>query len=105
MTNLKSYTFAAILAAALALPLAGANAEGNKTRDQNASASGAVSSQTFKSLDTDKSGTLSEAEFSAYESASVGFGDADRNSDGKLTLSELQNIPTTTSAEPGSMSN
>ena len=94
MKNFKTYAFAALLTGALALPVASANAEGYK-KDQGASAttSGAITSQTFKSLDADKSGSLSETEFQKFSAASVNFDDADVNGDGRLTLSEAQTIP------------
>ncbi len=105
MTNFKTYAFAALLAGAMALPLAGAHAEGNKTSNADSARANVAASQTFKTLDTDKSGSLSEAEFNAYTNASVGFDDADTNGDGKLTLSELQNVPTTPHAKPTPMAN
>lgn len=107
MKNFKTYAFAALLAGAMALPLAGAHAEGNKTSNADAARADVAVSKTFKTLDTDKSGSLSEAEFNAYTNASVGFDDADANGDGKLTLSELQNIPASpnSKAKPTPMAN
>lgn len=107
MKNFKTYAFAALLTGALALPLASANAEGYK-KDQGASAtttSGAITSQTFKSLDADKSGSLSESEFNKYSAASVNFDDADTNGDGRLTLSEAQTVPSAPPTNNNSMTN
>jgi|GEM_PF-2201696 len=110
MKNFKTYAFAALLTGALALPLASANAEGytNKGASAETSASGAITSQIFKALDTDRSGSLSESEFDKYSEAPMGFDDADSNGDGKLTLSEVQSVPTaptTTSSKHNSMTN
>lgn len=95
MKNFKTYAFfAALLAGTMTLPIADAKAEGYKSSDKTSATTTTSSGQTFKSLDSDKSGSLSESEFNAYSNTSVGFDDADANGDGKLTLSELQNVPT-----------
>ena len=95
MKNFKTYAIAAILAGAFALPLASANAAGNSgstTSGTSASAgTGAITSQTFKSLDADRSGTLSKSEFEKY-SGTANFDKADANGDGNLTLSEAQTV-------------
>jgi hypothetical protein len=95
MKNLKTYAVAAILAGAFALPLASANAAGNSGTTSGASASagtGAITSQTFKSLDADRSGTLSKSEFEKYSGTTANFDKADANGDGNLTLSEAQTV-------------
>ncbi len=107
MKNFKTYAFAALLTGALALPLASANAEGYTNKGASAENPGAITSQTFKALDADKSGSLSESEFSKYSAAPVGFDEADTNGDGKLTLSEAQTVPSAPTAptKPNSMAN
>lgn len=107
MKNFKTYAIAAVMAGALALPLAAANAEGYGGNDGSAAgaaAGGAITSQSFKALDTDRSGTLSEAEFSKYSGASVDFKQADSNGDGRLTLSEVQSLPAQPKTSPGAPS-
>ena len=101
MKNLNTYAIAAILAGALALPLAAANAAGDSagaTTSATSSGSAAITSQTFKSLDADKSGSLSKSEFEKYSGTTANFDQADANGDGRLTLSEAQTVspsPTT----------
>lgn len=105
MKNIKTYAIAAVMAGALALPLASANAEGYGSKDgaaAGASANGAITSQTFKALDTDRSGSLSEAEFQKYSGGAVNFKQADANGDGRLTLSEAQSVPTQPKTPAGS---
>jgi Ca2+-binding EF-hand superfamily protein len=104
MKNFKHYAFAAVLAGVIALPLAAANAESATDKNAAENASGAITSQTFKSLDADKSGSLSESEFSQYSAANVDFKQVDANGDGRLTLSEAQTIPAAPPATP-SMAN
>ena len=105
MKNFKSYAFAAALVAgALALPLAAVHAE-STDKSAATNSSGAITSQTFKALDTDKSGTLSESEFKNYSAANADFSSIDANGDGRLTLSEAQTAPSATPAEPNSMTN
>ncbi len=94
-TRFKTTMFGALLAGVLALPLAnGAHAEGTKV-EKNAATTGSseLNSQTFKALDTDRSGALTEEEYNEMPNASVSFKNADANSDGKLTLSELRAVP------------
>src|SRR5688572_29737108 len=93
MKNFKRYAFSALLVGALALPIASAKAEESANNAGAANASGAITSQTFKSLDSDKSGTLSESEFSKFSEANIEFDKVDANGDGRLTLSEAQTIP------------
>ena len=88
---------AAVAAGALVLPLA-AQAEGytsqNKTPASPSASIGSesnISSQQFSALDSDRSGSLSESEFSQHTTASFDFDKADTNADGNLTLSELNN--------------
>ncbi|PZO85042.1 MAG: hypothetical protein DI626_07865 [Micavibrio aeruginosavorus] len=92
--NFKKTMFGAMLVGALALPLATANAEGTKV-EKNAATTGSseLNSQTFKALDADKSGSLTEEKYNEMPNASVSFNEADANADGKLTLSELRSIP------------
>ncbi len=103
MRTLKTLALAAFAAGAVALPLA-AQAEGytsNSTTTQsgqsgasastNMGAEGNISSKQFSALDSDRSGSLTESEFSQHTSASIDFGRADANGDGALTLSELNN--------------
>jgi hypothetical protein len=96
MKNLKTYAIAAILAGAFALPLGSANAAGNSgstTSGTSASAgAGAITSQTFKTLDADRSGSLSKSEFEKYSGTTANFDKADANGDGNLTLSEAQTV-------------
>lgn len=81
MTNTKYLALTAAVAALVGLPVAGANAE------TNASGKTASSAQ-FKSVDADKSGTLSQSEFSKLN-LGASFQSLDTNSDSVLTLSEL----------------
>lgn len=97
MKNFKTYAVAALIAGAGALPIAGAQAEGYAKKDHSAST--AISSQTFSKLDTDRSGTLSETEYSQDTSASVDFDKADSNSDGTLTLAEAQSLNAATKSK------
>lgn len=99
MRTFKTLALAAFAAGAVALPLA-AQAEGytsNSTTQSGASAStnmgaeGNISSKQFSALDSDRSGSLTESEFSQHTSASIDFDRADANGDGALTLSELNN--------------
>lgn len=104
MKNFKTYAFAALLTGALALPVASANAENSAaTSVDSATTSGAITSRTFQSLDADRSGSLSEAEFSKYSASGVDFDKADVNGDGRLTLSEAQSVPSAPTAESNSM--
>lgn len=95
MKNFKTYAFTALLTGALALPVASAKAESTATSvdPQTTTTSGAITSRTFQSLDMDRSGALSEAEFSKYSPAGTDFDRADVNGDGNLTLSEAQSVP------------
>lgn len=94
MIKIKHYAMVAILAGALAAPASGAYAAGEKhtgahtSTNVNASAE-AVTPTVFKSLDTDKSGTLTQAEFGKLET-SVEFSEVDSNGDGTLALAEVQ---------------
>ncbi len=107
MKNFKTYAFAALLTGALALPVASANAENSAATSVDAATtttSGAITSRTFQSLDTDRSGSLSEAEFSKYSASGMDFDEADVNGDGRLTLSEAQSVPSgPTPTGPNSM--
>lgn len=98
MITLKHYAIAAVLAGSLALPVAGAHAAG-ETHGNNAAATTGAAAETitpnvFKSLDTDKSGTLSEAEFNKLDNTTVDFSEIDVNGDGTLTLAEVQTTKT-----------
>lgn len=94
MITIKHYAIAAILAGALAVPFTGAHAADDKHTGAHTETNVNVSSEAitptvFQSLDTDKSGTLTEAEFSKLDT-SVEFSEADSNGDGTLTLAEVQ---------------
>lgn len=93
-TRFKKAMFGAMLAGVLSFPLAGAHAEGTKI-EKNAATTGSseLNSQTFKALDTDRSGSLTEEEYNEVPNAPVSFNKADTNNDGKITLSELRAIP------------
>lgn len=106
MRNFKTYAFAALLTGALALPVASAQAENSAATSvdsKTTTTSGAITSPTFQSLDMDKSGSLSEAEFSKYSSAGADFDKADVNGDGRLTLSEAQSVPSMPIGTPDTM--
>lgn len=105
MKNFRTYAFAALLTGALAFPVASANAETSATSvdAQTTTTSGAITSRTFQSLDMDRSGSLSEAEFSKYSAAGTDFDAADVNGDGRLTLSEAQSVPSSPVDTPDTM--
>lgn len=94
--SMKDYTFAAVLAGALTLPVA-ANAD-NATANKSA-ASAVTAEQTFSAMDKDKSGAVSESEFIAHmqtqnkgpEEASSKFKAMDTDNDERLTLAEVRN--------------
>ena len=94
MKKFPAIMLSAFLAGVAVLPVS-AHAEGDSANVGNASRiSGAagISSQTFSKLDTDRSGTLSESEFSQDTTAAVDFDRADANGDGTLTLAEAQSV-------------
>ena len=108
MKTFKTYAIAALLAGTFALPFSGAHAEGYGKDKTNAPASDTISSEKFRTLDTDKSGSLSQSEFKASSLASADFDSVDSNSDGKLTISELQSLPAapaTPDTKPAPMTN
>lgn len=92
--SMKDYTFAAVLAGALTLPLA-AHAESAANK---AAAPSVTAEQKFSAMDTDKSGSVSESEFVAHmqtqnkgpEEAASTFKALDTNSDDRLTLAEVR---------------
>ena len=106
MKLFRSLALTALLAGAASLSLADAHAEGYGKSSTNGGTTAPISSQTFKTLDSDQSGSLSEAELSASANTSLDFQSADANKDGKLTLSEVQGAPSAPpSAKPSSMTN
>lgn len=94
--SIKDYTFAAALAGVLALPVA-AHAEG--TSAQKDAGASITAEQKFSAMDTDKSGAVSEAEFTAHlktqnkgpEEAASTFKTLDADNDDRLTLAEVKN--------------
>ncbi|MFA5592201.1 MAG: EF-hand domain-containing protein [Micavibrio sp.] len=89
MTCFKPFAFAALLAGAVALSPASASAEGTYGGGAQADAA-PVATETFQTLDADRSGALNEAEYNKLSDAHVSFEQADINSDGQVTLSEFQ---------------
>ncbi len=95
MTKLKKLALTSALVTAVIVPFAGANAEGTSATSLM---------QQFKSLDSDRNGTLSESEYNKMSGAGD-FGAADTNGDNTLTLSELQATSSTKGRTGASGSN
>lgn len=94
--TMKDYTFAAVMAGVLALPLA-AHAEGTASKTGASNATSAE--QTFNAMDTDRSGSVSEAEFITHmqskenkgpEEAANKFSALDTDNNDRLTLAEVK---------------
>lgn len=101
MKNFRAFAATALLAGTAALSPSGAHAEGYAKKDHKDSV--AISSQTFSKLDTDRSGTLSESEYSQDTAASIDFSKADANNDGMLTLAEAQSVNVAAKTNPAPM--
>jgi hypothetical protein len=96
--HVKDYTFGAILAGVLAMPIA-AHAEGNSANKGATANPPTTNEQTFNTLDTDRSGAVSEAEYLVHaqqaqnlqaDEATTEFQKLDANKDNRLTLAELK---------------
>ncbi|PZQ43812.1 MAG: hypothetical protein DI551_11370 [Micavibrio aeruginosavorus] len=88
---MKKYAILTLTAAAaLAVSLSSASAEGYTSKNPEKSSHTAIE---FRKLDADKSGTLNRSEFEKMTDAAGSFKTLDSNRDNELTLSELQVAP------------
>lgn len=98
MKNVKEYTFAALMAGMMVLPMA-AHAEGPTDAMGQATGGAAQIEQIFQQIDTDQSGAISEAEYIVHakeaknemaDQAIEEFASLDADQDKRLTPAELQ---------------
>lgn len=98
MKKVKDYTFAAVLAGMMALPMA-AQAEGPTDTMGQPGGKPNQLEQAFQQIDTDQSGAISEAEYIVHakeaknemaDQAVDEFAALDTDKDKRLTLAELQ---------------